>query len=96
MELQNKLTLEKVLNTDIKELKEIVLLNQLLPDEVKKLHKEYFNVYPREIGMLGLCTPFDYSIAYIKAIKRNIKYDEKKYLRSEGWSEEEINNTIWG
>ena len=90
------LTLEKVLNTDIKELEEIIFMHGLVPDEVKKLHKEYFNVYPRDIGMLGLCSPFDYSVAYVKAIKEGVKYDEKKSLRSEGWSEEEIENTIWG
>ncbi len=56
----------------------------------------FWILYPRDIGILGLCSPFDYSIEYVKVIKDNIKYDEKKYLRDKGYSEEEIENTIWG
>ena len=90
------LTLEKILNTDIEKLKETVYDYEISDEAIKKLHKEHFNVYPRDIGMLGLCSPSDYAMAYIKAIKRNIPYDEKKYLRSEGWSDDQIKNTIWG
>lgn len=88
------LTLKDVLNTvDLEELE--YKIYQAEEIEIKRLHKEHFNVYPRSVGMLGICTPFDYKLAYIKAIRRNIKYDEKKYLLSEGWTKEEIECTCW-